>query len=146
MNEASPMPSREPSTMLRRMLAAKRIAVVGLSDDPARPSYGVAAYMLSIGKEILPVNPTIDAVQGLKAFASLEAIDGPVDLVDVFRRPEFCPAIAQEAVKIGAKGLWLQVGIVSPEAKRIAEEAGLDYVENRCLMVEERFDRSGKSR
>ncbi len=133
------MGERDTTTpMIQRMIAAKRIAVVGLSDDPSRPSYGVAAYLVSVGKEILPVNPQVTSVMGLKSYASLAAIGGPIDLVDVFRRAEFCQEIARQAAAAGAKGLWLQSGIVSPEARTIADSAGMDYVENRCLMVEHR--------
>jgi hypothetical protein len=121
---------------MQRLLAAKRIAVVGLSDDPSRPSYGVARYLISAGKEIIPVNPNHMTVMGMRCYASLEDVTGPIDLVDVFRRAEFCPDIVRSAVKIGAKGVWLQSGIVSPQAERIATEAGIDFVQDRCLKVE----------
>lgn len=122
--------------VIRRLVAAQRIAVVGLSDDTSRPSYGVAAYLVRVGKDILPVNPRVDSVMGLKAYPSLAAIGGPIDLVDVFRRPEFCAQIAKGAVAVGAKGLWLQSGITSAEARAIADLAGMDFIENRCLLVE----------
>ena len=124
-----------------RMLSAKRIAVVGLSDDHSRPSYGVSSYMRSAGKEILPVNPSHETAMGLKCYPSLEAVPGPVEVVNVFRRPRACADVVRSAIAIGAKGVWLQSGIRNDEAKRLAEEAGLDFVQDRCIMVEHRFHR-----
>ncbi len=141
MNEACPLPgplSNDENAVISRLVNAKRIAVVGLSDDPTRVSYAIAAYLQGVGKMIIPVNPNVREVLGVKAVASLAEIEGPVDLVDVFRRAEACEAIAREAVAIGAKGIWLQSGIVSPEARNIALKSAVDYVENRCLMVEHR--------
>lgn len=124
-------------TDLERILGyARRIAVVGLSDDPSRASHGVARALLDGGYEIVPVNPTIDEVFGLQAYPSLMDVPGDVDLVDVFRRPEHTPSVARDAVEIGARGLWLQLGVRSAEARRIAGAAGLDYVEDKCLKVE----------
>ena len=100
------------------MLAGRRIAVVGLSDDPSRASYGVAAYLRSAGKEILPVNPNYATVMGLKCYARLEDVPGEIDVVDVFRRPEHCPDVVRSAVAVGAKGVWLQSGVVSEESRR----------------------------
>ena len=142
MNEARPQPgpkSNDDRAVIARLVNAKRIAIVGLSDDHSRTSYAIAAYLVSVGKEIIPVNPNVDRVLGVKAVGSLAEIDGPVDLVDVFRRPEFCGEIARQAAAIGAKGLWLQLGIASAEARDVAAKAGIDYVENRCLMVEHRL-------
>jgi predicted CoA-binding protein len=121
---------------IEEMLNAKRIAVVGLSDDPSRASYGVAAYLRSVGKEILPVNPNHETVMGLPCYRTLSDVPGPIDLVDVFRRPEYCAEVVREAVAVGAKGVWLQSGITSRDARKIAEAAGMDYVEDRCLKVE----------
>ena len=140
--DACPLPGTPRSSeadVVGRMLDAKRIAVVGLSDDPSRPSYDVARYLRSIGKEILPVNPTHDTVMGLKCYPSLAAVPGPIDLVDVFRRPEFCAEVVREAAEVGAKGVWLQSGIRNAEAREIARKAGLDYVEDRCLKVDHMF-------
>lgn len=140
--DACPLPSGRPgdeTNALRRMLAAKRIAVVGLSDDPGRPSHDVARYLQSAGKEIIPVNPNHSRVMGLKCYATLAEIPGPVDVVDVFRRPEFCAGVVRDAVAAGAKGVWLQTGIVSDEAGRLAAEAGIDFVQDRCLKVEHMF-------
>lgn len=145
--EACPMPGapedRSDAAAVRRMLAGKRIAVVGLSDDPSRASYGVAAYLRSVGKEIIPVNPTYSTVMGLKSYPSLEAVPGPIDVVDVFRRPEHCADVVRSAVAVGAKGVWLQSGIVSDEARQIARRAGIDYVEDRCLKVDHMFGGDG---
>ena len=138
-DDACPLPtapSADERTPIARMLAARRIAVVGLSDDPSRASYGVAEYLRSVGKEIVPVNPNYHTVMGLTCYPSLRDVPGRVDLVNVFRRPEFCPGVAEDAAAVGAKGVWLQSGIVSDEAARIARDAGLDFVQNRCLMVE----------
>ena len=115
---------------------ARRIAVVGLSDDPYRASSGVAAALIDHGYEIVPVNPTIDEALGVRAYPSLADIPGDIDIVDVFRRPEHLEGVAQEAAQVRAKALWLQSGLRSAEARRIALEAGMDYVEDRCLKVE----------
>ncbi len=116
--------------------SAKRIAVVGLSADPGRPSHGVARYLIAHGYEVVPVNPNETEILGLESYPSLTAVPGPVDVVDVFRRPEAVPAIAREAVEIGAKALWLQLGVISPEGERIAREGGLDVVVDRCIEIE----------
>ena len=137
--EACPMPSRpgdSDSGPIARMLNGKRIAVVGLSDDPGRASYGVSQYMRAHGYEILPVNPNYQTVMGLKCYATLADVPGPIDVVNVFRRPEFCGDVARDAVQAGAKGLWLQSGIRSDDAREIAGRAGIAYVENHCIMVE----------
>jgi predicted CoA-binding protein len=132
-------PSDSEDDAVRRMVNAKRIAIVGLSDDPSRPSYDVARYLKSVGKEIIPVNPTHSKVMGLTCYPSLSAVPGPIDVVDVFRRPEFCADVARDAIEVGAKGLWLQSGVTSDEARFIARKAGIDFVENRCLKVDHMF-------
>lgn len=123
---------------VRRILGyTRRIAVVGLSADPRRTSHGVASVLRAGGYEIVPVNPSVDEVFGEPAYPSLAEVPGPIDLVDVFRREQHLPDIAREAAdRGGVRGLWNQLGLRSPEARRIAEEAGLDYVEDRCLKVE----------
>jgi predicted CoA-binding protein len=115
---------------------ARTIAVVGLSGNPDRPSFGVAQYLQSKGYRILPVNPTIDSILGERSYASVSEIPEKVDIVDVFRRSEFVPALAEEAIVIGARCLWLQLGVVHEEAARRAREAGLLVVMDRCLAVE----------
>ena len=114
----------------------RRIAVVGISDNPMRESHGVAASLQRAGYEIVPVNPNLDEVLGERAYASLADIPGEVDLVNVFRREEHLPGVAREAAEIGAPAIWMQQGLVSPEARAIAEVAEMAYVENRCLKVE----------
>ena len=124
---------------LRSILGdAKTIAVVGLSSDPWRASYDVAQYLQQKGYRIVPVNPNETEVLGERAYASLRDIpsDIRVDVVDVFRRPEFTPAVARDAVAIDAKLLWLQLGIESDEAWRIATEGGLDVVMGVCIRTE----------
>ena len=115
---------------------ARRIAVVGLSDEPYKASFGVASYLLRRGYEIIGVNPTIDEVLGLRSYPSLADVPGEIDLVDVFRRPEYLAGVACEAAEVGASSLWLQLGLSSPEARSMAEAAGLDFVEDACLKVE----------
>lgn len=124
---------RSPEEILRE---SKTIALVGASPNPSRPSNGVMRYLLAQGYRVIPVRPLdCDEVLGVPCVASLADIDEPIDLVDVFRRPEHTPQHASEAVEAGAKAFWLQLGIVSPEARRIATEAGLDYVEDLCTAV-----------
>jgi uncharacterized protein len=113
-----------------------RIAVVGASDDPRRPSHGVMASLLRSGYEVVPVNPNAERVHDIPAVDRLADVEGPVDVVDVFRRPEHAPGVAREAAEMGARVLWLQRGVVSDEARAIAETAGMDYVEDECLGVE----------
>jgi predicted CoA-binding protein len=113
--------------------------MVGASSNAMRPSNGVFRYLRGAGFDVVPVNPGETAVEGVPAFPSLEAAvaaTGPFDIVDVFRRPEFCPNHAAEAVAIGARCLWLQLGIVSVEAGRIAADGGLAVVMDRCTKVE----------
>jgi predicted CoA-binding protein len=122
---------------LRRILATNRtIAVVGLSADWYRPSYFAAKYMQEHGYRIIPVNPKYEEILGERCHASLLDIPDKVDMVDVFRRTDDVPPIARQAVEIGAKTLWQQLGVVSDEADRIAREAGLDSVMNRCVKIE----------
>ena len=140
--EACPLPTDLPddeAAAVRRMLSAKRIAVVGLSDDPSRPSHDVARYLQAAGKEIVPVNPNHTKVLGLKCYPTLSAVPGAIDVVDVFRRPEFCADVVRDAIEAGVKGVWLQTGIVSHEAERLAAEAGIDFVQDRCMKVELMF-------
>jgi uncharacterized protein len=112
------------------------IAVVGASRDPRKPSHSVPAQMQRYGWRIIPVNPQADELFGEPVYRSLAEIPHPVDLVNVFRPAEDAVEVVREAVAIGAPAVWLQLDIVSVEARRIAEEAGIDYVEDRCLAVE----------
>ena len=115
---------------------ARTIAVVGASPDPSRASHDVMGYLLEQGYRVIPVRPRdCEEIHGVRCVSTLAEIDEPIDVVDVFRRPEYTPEHAREAVAVGAKALWLQMGIVCPEARAIAEAAGLDYVENACTKV-----------
>ena len=122
---------------LRRILKnCKTIAVVGLSPEWHRPSHFVAKYMQEQGYHIIPVNPKHESILGERCYARLEDIPEPVDMVDVFRRPEDVPPIAASAVAIGAQCLWQQLGVASQEADTVARAAGLDSVMDRCVKVE----------
>ena len=123
-------------TALEIMAGARTIALVGASPRPERPSNSVMRYLLDQGYRVIPVRPVGPAeIHGVPRVAALGEIAEPIDLVDVFRRAEVCPGVAEEAVAAGAGALWLQLGVVSPEARRIAEAAGLDYVENACTAI-----------
>jgi predicted CoA-binding protein len=116
----------------------RRIAVVGLSDKPDRPSHGVAAYLQRVGYEVTPVNPTIHEALGVAAVPSLREAPQPVEIVDVFRRPEDVPPVADDAIAAGAKVLWLQEGIVNEAAAAKARAAGMTVVQDRCMFKEHR--------
>jgi hypothetical protein len=115
---------------------AHTIAVVGMSADETKAAYRIPAMLIEAGYYVIPVNPSLKEIRGLNCVASLEEIEETVDIVDVFRPPRYCAAIATQAVQIGAGAVWLQLGIVSADARTIAEGAGLDYVEDRCIKVE----------
>ena len=117
---------------------SKTIAVVGLSSNPMRPSYGVAEYLQREGYRIIPVNPQETEILGEKVYARLEDIPEHVDIVDVFRRPEFVPDIVDSAIKIGASALWLQEDVVHEEGALRARSAGLAVVMDKCLLKEHR--------
>ena len=123
---------------------ATNIAVVGASRSIEKSAGAIPLSMQAHGWNVIPVNPHVDSLYGVRAYRSLEEIEEPVDIVNVFRPSEDAPAIARQAVAIGARGLWLQSGVFSPEARRIAEEAGLDYVEDRCMAVERALHRLDK--
>ena len=112
------------------------VAVVGLSPDPSRASHQVAEYLQSHGYRIIPVNPQCQEVLGEKCYASLKDIPEPVEVVDIFRKAEAIPGIVAEAIGVGAKVIWMQLGLESPEAAAQARAAGLQVVMNRCLKIE----------
>lgn len=117
----------------------RTIAIVGLSNNPDRDSYGVAGFLQRNGYRIIPVNPALhEPVLGEQPYASLREIPFPVDIVDIFRRSEFVPEIVEDAIASGAKAVWMQLGVVNPEAARQAELAGLSVVMNRCIAIEHR--------
>jgi uncharacterized protein len=132
------VPSASSTERFRILSESKTIAMVGLSSDPMRPSHFAAIYMQAEGYKIVPVNPRYAGQQilGETVYASLGDIPFPVDIVDVFRKSEECPSLAEEAIKIGAKVFWIQLGIENDEAGRIARKAGLDFVQNRCVKIE----------
>jgi predicted CoA-binding protein len=129
---------RTPAEILRD---AKTIALVGASPRADRPSNSVMHYLLRQGYDVIPVRPAgCDEVLGVACVRTLAEIGRPIDLVDVFRRSEFTPAHAEEAVDVGAGALWLQLGVVSAESRAIAGAAGLDYVEDLCTAVVHRYE------
>jgi predicted CoA-binding protein len=130
-------PSQNPQDdALRKLLAsAMTIAVVGASSNPDKPSHGVMRRLLAAGYRVVPVNPGETEVLGNKAYASLADVPEPIDIVDVFRRPEHTPEVARQAVKAGAKVLWLQLGITNAEAESIARAGGLTVVSDACIAV-----------
>jgi predicted CoA-binding protein len=132
----------EPEIMLEmlggRAHAPRTLAVVGLSDDPAKASYGVSAYMQALGYRILPVNPGIESVLGEKSYASLSELPMKPDVVNVFRLPKYIPAIVDEMLGLGLTNLWVQLGIRNEEAAKKAEAGGIRVVMDRCIMVDHR--------
>jgi uncharacterized protein len=142
-SEGRPMKqTNHPDATIRRMLDARRIAIVGASENPQRPSSGIARYLQREGYEIVPVNPKYPQVMGLRCYRRLEDIPDPVDLINVFRRPAATPDVVRSAAAMGARGVWLQSGIINDEASRMAAEAGLDFVQDRCIMVEHMLHRN----
>jgi predicted CoA-binding protein len=131
------MPHRNPSDQdLKGLLsAASTIAIVGASSNPERPSNGIMRKLKSVGYRVIPVNPKETEVLGERAYPSLLDIHEPIDIVDVFRRPEYTPAIADDAVKVGAKALWLQSGVSNEDAAARAAAGGLTVVMNACIGV-----------
>ncbi len=122
---------------IRQLLeTSKIIAVVGLSDKPERDSYRVAEYLQRQGYRIIPVNPTVDAVLGEKSYALVSDIPEPVDIVDVFRRPDAVGPVVEDAIAAGARAVWMQLGIENEEAAQAAEAAGLQVVMDRCIKIE----------
>ncbi len=139
-----PVPVLDDDAIEELLRTSRRIAVIGASDRPDRPSYGVFLRLVAEGYDCVPINPSIGAVDGVPAYPDLAAAvaaTGPFDIVDVFRRPASCPSHASEAVAAGARCLWLQLGIVSWDAARIAHQAGLAVVMDRCTAIE--LDRTG---
>jgi len=121
---------------LRILESYKRIAMVGLSSNPFRPSHFAAIYLLSEGYDVIPVNPREKEILGRKAYPSLAAISGGAEVVDIFREPAAVPAIVDEAIAIGAKVIWMQLGVIHDEAAEKARAAGLEVVMDRCMKIE----------
>jgi predicted CoA-binding protein len=126
----------QPDPITNLLRHSKTIAVVGLSSNPLRPSHEVAFYLQRVGYQIFPVNPNESEILGQKSYPRLEDVPVPIDIVDVFRRPEYVPAIADSAIVIHAKCLWLQQGITHTQAAAKARAAGLLVIEDACLFVE----------
>ncbi|HET9284420.1 MAG TPA: CoA-binding protein [Candidatus Angelobacter sp.] len=117
---------------------SKTIAVIGLSNNPLRPSHGVSAYMQSHGYRIIPVNPEIKGALGEKAVPTLSQVDEKIDIVDVFRRSEFVPEVVDEAIRLKVPAIWLQEGVIHKEAAEKARKAGILVVMDRCILKEHR--------
>jgi len=126
----------DPETIQRILTECSTIAVVGLSSKPNRPSHGVARYAQSVGYRIIPVNPHEREVLGEKAYPNLSAVPDKVDVVDIFRRSDCVAPIVDEAIRIGARAIWMQEGVVDEEAAQKALQAGLLVVINRCMLKE----------
>ena len=127
---------QDPRVIQRLLLTARTIAVVGLSSNPLRPSHFVGFYLLRHGYRVIPVNPREREVLGQRSVERLSQIDGPVDIVDVFREPSVVPELARDAHAIGAKALWLQFGVINETGAAQARADGLDVVMDRCLKIE----------
>jgi uncharacterized protein len=121
---------------IRILETYKRIAMVGLSSNPFRPSHFAAIYMISEGYDVTPVNPREAEVLGRRSYASLREVPGPIEIVDIFREPAAVPDIVEEAIAVGAKVIWMQLGIIHEQAARRATEAGLEVVMDRCVKIE----------
>ena len=138
--DSDPSSSHPPATAgdpTSEILKNSRIiAVVGLSSRRHRPSYGVAEYLQSVGYRVIPVNPTETEVLGEKSYARLEDIPEHVDIVDIFRRSEFVPEIVESAIRIGARGVWMQEGVIHSQAAERARSAGLFVIMNACILKE----------
>ncbi len=136
--ERGPVPLLDGAAAAQLLRGSHRIAMVGASDNPLRPSYGVMRQLIDAGYEVVPVNPNADTVMGVPSYRTLEeaAALGAIDIVDVFRRPEYTPDIARSAVAVAARAVWLQLGVVNWEAAQIAHDAGLAVVMDRCTAIE----------
>ena len=117
---------------------AKTIAVVGLSDNPMRPSYGVSAYMQTHGYRIIPVNPRIESCLGEKAYTSLLEVPEKIDIVDIFRRPEFVEEVVDQAIQLRIPAIWMQEGVIHEKAGEKARKAGMFVIMDRCILKEHR--------
>jgi hypothetical protein len=131
--------SDDPEAIRRVLKGSKTVAVVGASPKPDRDSYRIAEYLIEKGYDVIPVNPAAPEVLGRKCFPDLKSVGRKIDIVDVFRAPEHVPAIAAEAIAVGAECLWLQSGITHPEASKKAADAGLYVVQDRCISVSHRM-------
>ena len=130
----------ETENLIKKILKdSKNIAVVGMSSNPSRISHQIGVYLINAGYNIFPVNPGIDQMEGMRVYATLDEIPEKIDIVNVFRRPEFVMDVAQAAVEVGAGVLWLQEGIINLAAKEYAERHNLTVIMDRCIMVDHRL-------
>lgn len=132
------MPLDASDDIGRLLSTVRTIAVIGLSNDPMRPSYGVSSYMQQQGYRIIPVNPTISEALGERSYPDLSSIGEKIDLVNVFRRPEFVPDIVAESIRLKLPAIWLQEGVIHQQAAQKAREAGMSVVMDRCILKEHR--------
>lgn len=132
------MPISKADPIGEVLKSARNIAVVGLSDGPLRPSHGVAAYMQSQGYRILPVNPTITDALGEPSYGSLLEVKEKIDVVNIFRRPEFVPAVVDQAIQLKVPVIWMQEGVIHEQAAEKARRAGIFVVMDRCILKEHR--------
>lgn len=128
----------DDQTMKDILMSAQTIASVGLSSNPAKESYGIVAYLLGQGYRVIPVNPTATEIFGEKSYPDLESVPEKIDVVQVFRKPEDVPPVVDSAIKVGAKAVWMQEGIVNEEAAQKARAAGLQVVMDACMRVTHR--------
>ena len=126
----------DPETIRRLLVTPGRWAVVGLSRNRARTAYGIASYLQGLGKTIVPVHPRADTVHGAQGYPRLADVPGPIDVVDVFVRSELAGAVVDEAVAVGAKAVWLQLGVIDEAAAVRAKQAGLEVVMDTCPAIE----------
>jgi predicted CoA-binding protein len=131
-----PDPEDEDARLRRILSTFRRVAVVGFSKNPEKEAHRVPKYLMHNGYDVVPVNPTAEEILGLRAYATLRNVPPPVEIVDIFRPSEDVPAIVEDAVAVGAKVVWMQSGIRHEEAARVAREAGLDVVQDRCMRTE----------
>ena len=133
-----PLQNATPAEIRGILESARRIAVVGHSDNPTRDSFRVGRYLAEAGYEVFPINPSARSTPALRFYPDLASVPGPIDIVDIFRRPEHIPAIVDEAIRLGAKAIWMQEGLADNEAAARARAAGLKVVMSRCILKEHR--------
>lgn len=131
-----PLYNEDEGVIKEILKSAKKIAIVGLSENPEKDSHRVARYLIEKGYEIFPVNPNRDEILGRRSYKNLMDLDESIDVVVIFRRPEEVYKIVEDAIKINAKAVWMQLGIVNNEATRLAKESGLKVVQSKCIMQE----------
>lgn len=132
------MPTTDTDAIAELLKTARNIAVVGLSNSPLRPSHGVAAYLQTQGYHIIPVNPTIEGALGEKSYRSLLDVREKIDIVDIFRRPEFVPQVVEQAIQMKVPAIWMQEGVIHEEAAEKARRAGIFVIMDHCILKEHR--------